>query len=124
MPLEVPDASEEFENGEQKIATTPRGRRYEKIRMDLDRSEDRFSCGEKVVTGFLEAVAEALLSFFEVTAWVVNFLVSDFAVDFKHTFDVFADVSSNRAGECILGVGVDVHLNHTVSESFTDVVEV
>jgi len=48
-------------------------------------------------------------------------LVADFTVDLENTFDVLTDVGDDRAGESVLGVGVDVHLHDAVSEGLLKV---
>src|SRR5699024_8548744 len=47
-------------------------------------------------------------------AGVVGLLIAHFAVDLEHTVIVGEHVRGSRAGEGVLGVGVDVHLDHTV----------
>jgi len=85
-------------------------------------SKDRLTGGAELVTGLLHAIAETLLASLEIRAWVVGFLVADFAVDFKHPFDVLADVGDDGAGEGVLGVGIDVHFDDTIVERFLEVV--
>src|SRR5690606_13644528 len=47
-------------------------------------------------------------------ARVVDLLVADLAVDLQHAVVVAEDVICDRAGEGVLGVGVDVHLDDAV----------
>ncbi|MFT7173037.1 MAG: hypothetical protein ACI9NQ_001257 [Paracoccaceae bacterium] len=86
------------------------------------RGVNGISRGAELVARLLHAVAEGLLGFLEVAAWVVALLVSDFAVDFEHALDVFAHVRDDGAGECILRVSVNVHLHDAVVESFLEVI--
>ena len=86
------------------------------------RGVNGISSGAKLVASLLHAVTEGLLGLLEIAAWVVAFLIADLAVDLKHALDVFAHVSDDGAGESILGVGVDVHLDDTVVEGFLEVV--
>lgn len=79
---------------------------------------DSFPSGAEFVASLFHAIAEALLTFFEVRAWIVGFLVANFAIDFQHPFDVLADVGDDGAGEGVLGIGIDVHFDDTVVESF------
>lgn len=69
----------------------------------------------------LHAVAEGLLGFLEIAAGIVALFVADLAIDFEHAFDVLTHMSDDWAGESVLGVGVNVHLNHSVIERFLEV---
>lgn len=86
------------------------------------RGVNGISSGAELVASLLHAVAERLFGFLEVAAWVVALLVSDFAVDLEHSFDVLAHVSDDGAGESVLGVGVDIHLHDAVVESLLKVI--
>lgn len=83
---------------------------------------DRVSGGAELVASLLHAVAKRLLGFLEVAAWVVALLVSDFAVDLKHAFDVLSHVSHDGTGERVLRVGIDVHLHDAVVERLLEVI--
>ena len=96
-----------------------RDERLKAVLLGLHFAEDRVSRRAEVIAGDLEPVAEALLGLLEVGARIVALLVPNFAVDFEDPFDVLADVGHDRAGEGILGVGVDVHLHHAVVEGLT-----
>lgn len=91
-----------------------------RIRLGLQSggSVNGFAGGAEFVAGLFHAIAESLLAFFEVGAWIVMFLITDFTVDFQHSFDVRTDVSDDGAGEGILGIGIDVHFDDTVVEGF------
>jgi len=78
--------------------------------------------GISSAASLLHAVAEGLLGFLETAALGVALSVSDFAVDLEHAFDVLSHVSDDGAGECVLRVGVDVHLHDAVVEGLLKVV--
>src|SRR5699024_4756998 len=46
--------------------------------------------------------------------WIIFRLVANAAINFQHTVIVFKHVGGHRTGEGVLGVGVNVHLDHTV----------
>lgn len=92
-------------------------------RLVLNRAEDGLACGAKIFRRLLKTCSHALLSLLQVAAWVVGLLVTDFTVDLEYTFDVFADVCNDWTCECVLGVGVDVHLDHAVLKRFANVAE-
>ncbi len=56
-------------------------------------------------------------------ARVVHLLVADLAVDLQHAVVVAEHVVGDRAGEGVLGVGVDVHLDDAVVEGLADLLE-
>ena len=64
-----------------------------------------------------------MLALFQVAAWIVGFLVADFTVDLQHAGVVLHHVVHDGAGESVLGVGVDVHLHHSIVECFADLFE-
>ena len=43
------------------------------------------------------------------------FLVADFAINFKDPLDVRTDVSDDRTGEGVLGIGIDIHFDDAVA---------
>src|SRR5215470_16824749 len=54
---------------------------------------------------------------------VVVLLPPDITVDLQHAVVIREHVTGNRAGERVLGIGVDVHLDHTVGDGLADLLE-
>ena len=86
------------------------------------RGVNGISSGAEFVASPFHAVTKGLLCFLEIAARVVAFLVSDLTVDLEHAFDILTHVSDDGTGECVLSVGVDVHLHDAVVEGFLKVI--
>src|SRR5699024_12115219 len=54
-------------------------------------------------------------------AWVVGFFIAHIAINFEHAVVVFEHVGGYRAGEGILGVGVNVHLDDAVGHRISNI---
>src|SRR5262245_27261756 len=65
--------------------------------------------GAEVVAGLYDTSCHAGFCGLAVGARVVLLLVADLAVDLEHAVVVLEQVVDDRAGEGVLGVGVDVH---------------
>ncbi len=98
--------------------------KFEVFSSASDLAEEGLAGGEQVISSNLQTLADTLLTLLEVGAGIVHLLVAHFAVYLQHAVDVLAHVQHDRLGECVLGVGVDVHLHHAVGDSLTDVAEV
>src|SRR5688572_15269046 len=70
--------------------------------------------GQQVLARGHHAGGHAGLGGLEVAAGVVGLLVADLAVDLQDAVVLAEHVAGDRAGEGVLGVGVDVHLHHAV----------
>ena len=70
--------------------------------------------GAQVLAGLDDARGHAGLGGLAPGARVVGLLVADLAVDLQHAVVVREHVVGDRPGEGVLGVGVDVHLDHAV----------
>src|SRR5699024_902924 len=77
-------------------------------------------CRTEVLAGLDDAFGHALLRGLAEGARIVELLVADFAVDLEHAVVVAEHVLDDRTGERVLGVGVDVHLHHSVADSLGD----
>src|SRR5699024_2977993 len=53
--------------------------------------------------------------------WIIFGLVPDVAINLEHTVIVFKHMGGDRTTERVRGVGVDVHLDHTVGHGICDV---
>src|SRR5699024_293427 len=74
----------------------------------------------EILAGLDDAFSHALLGGLSEGARVVELLVADLAVDLEHSVVVAEHVLDDRASERVLGVGVDVHLHHSVADSLGD----
>src|SRR4051812_7063102 len=54
-------------------------------------------------------------------AWIVRALVADATIDLEHAGVVYEDVVGDRPREGVLGVGVEVDLDHAVGDRGADV---
>jgi len=86
-------------------------------------SKDGLAVGAKIFSSLDKASRHADFRLFQVGARIVDLLVANLAIDFKHTFDVFTEVGDDRAGESVLGVGINVHLDDAVLQSLADIAE-
>ena len=77
----------------------------------------------EVVAGLDDAGGHAGLGGLAPRARVVLLLVADLAVDLEHAVVVAEHVVGDRAGERVLRVGVDVHLDDAVVEGLADLRE-
>ena len=73
--------------------------------------------GAQVLAGLDDAGGHAGLGGLAPGARVVGLLVADLAVDLQHAVVVLEHVVDDRAGEGVLGVGVDVHLHDAVVDA-------
>ena len=51
---------------------------------------------------------------------IIGFLVADFAVHFQHAVVVLEHLPGDRACECVLHVGIDIHFHDAVIERLVD----
>ena len=77
----------------------------------------------QVLGGLHDAGGHAGLGRLAVRARVVDLLVADLALDLEHAVVVLEHVVHDRAGERVLGVGVDVHLHDAVVQRLVDLRE-
>src|SRR6185503_4808658 len=68
----------------------------------------------QVLAGLDDTRGHVLLGHLAPGARVVLLLVADLTVDLQHAVVVDEHVAGNRAGEGVLGIGVDVHLDDAV----------
>ena len=87
----------------------------------LDFAKEGLAGGHKIVGGFLKAGGDSLFTLGKIGTGIVILLVAHFAINLEHTGDVFAHVGDDRAGEGVLRVGVDVHLDDAVGNGFADI---
>ena len=87
----------------------------------LDFAKEGLAGGHKVVGGFLKAGGDSLFTLGKIGTGIVILLVAHFAINLEHSVDVFAHVGDDRAGEGVLRVGVDVHLDDAVGNGFADI---
>ena len=76
--------------------------------------------GTQTLTGLDDASSHTGLGLPTPRARVVHLLVADLTVDLQHAAVVGHDVIDDRAGEGVLGVGVDVHLDDAVRHRVGD----
>ena len=87
----------------------------------LDFAKEGLAGGHKVVGGFLKAGGDSLFTLGKIGTGIVILLVAHFAINLEYSVDVFAHVGDDRAGEGVLRVGVDVHLDDAVGNGFADI---
>src|SRR5919199_931344 len=80
----------------------------------------RLTGRQQVLAGADDALGHADLGELHVGARVVGLLDPDLAVDLQHAVVVAEHVPGDRPGERVLGVGVDVHLDHAVGQRLAD----
>lgn len=78
------------------------------------------ACGAQHLAGFNDAISHGTLSLFQVRTWIVNLLVTDFAINLEHAVVVAKHVARNRIGERILRIGINIHLDHAIAQGFFD----
>ena len=49
------------------------------------------------VASLFHTITKGLFGFLEVAAWIIAFLIANFAVDLEHAFDIFTHVGNDRA---------------------------
>ena len=80
----------------------------------LNVSEDGFPIGAKIGASLGNTLGHPFLGGFEITPRVINLLVTDFTIHLQHAVVILEEVIHNRTCEGVLGIGVDVHLDHPV----------
>src|SRR5579863_4508532 len=92
-------------------------------RRQLKPSAKRFPARKQIVAGLAQTIGDPLLGGLQIAARIVLLLVADFTVDLEHARVILEHVVGDRPREGVLRVGVDVHLDDAVAQSFANLLD-